>query len=166
MTPEGRRLKPESAPTDEVDVSSGRASDHHRELIPMKTLLIALAAFVVAVGVPASSSADFVGPPVVIAYSHSQAVAGRWFTGVTISASPVTQASITSLDCGVVLRGKYIYARVRKFYAQGVSRPVGVTCSWKIPRGAHGWLHTWLGDDVSTSVGGTNINGAWKIKSG
>lgn len=132
----------------------------------MKTFLIALAAFVVAVGVPASSSADFVGPPVVVAYSHSQAVAGHWFTGLTISASPVAQASITSLACGVVLRGKYIYPRVRKFYKPGVSGPFGVTCSWKVPRDAHGWLNTWIGDDVSTSVGGTNISGAWKIKSG
>jgi len=136
------------------------------KLLPMKPLLIALAALIVAVGVPASSTA---GPltSADVAYSHSRAVAGHWFTGLTISASPLDQASITSVDCGVVLRGKYIYARLKKFYAQGVSGPVAITCSWKIPRGAHGWLNTWIGDSVSMSYGGeTFIGGSWKIKAG
>jgi hypothetical protein len=128
----------------------------------MKLLLIALAAFIVAVAVPASSTAG--GPfSTVIAYSHHQAIAGHWFTGLTISApegSPLDQASITSMDCGAVLRGKYIYARLRKFYEPGVSGPVALTCSWKIPRDAHGWLKTWTWD----TFGGRGVGGAWKIK--
>ena len=129
----------------------------------MKPLLNALAVFIVAVGVPAASSA---GPPapllITTAAAHAQPVAGHTFTGLTIT--PVSPARISSVDCGATLRGKFIAARLERFYAQGVAGPAAVSCSWKIPHGAHGWLKTWTGASVKTSLGTHGLGAAWRIK--
>jgi hypothetical protein len=85
----------------------------------------------------ASASA---GPPpphlVSIAATHEQPVAGQLFTGLTITANPGTQ--IIDGHCSARAGRKLLRGRLQKFYAQTVSGPAAVACSWQIPTSASG----------------------------
>lgn len=103
----------------------------------MRLLLVTGISSVAAALLLASASA---GPPpphlFSIAATREQPVAGRLFTGLTITANPGTQ--IIDAHCSARAGRKLLRGRLQRFYAAAVSGPAAVACSWLIPANGSG----------------------------
>lgn len=127
----------------------------------MNRLAITLTAVLAGV-LATSASAD--PPPTALAHfamTHTRPVAGRTFTGVTVT--PAAE-SIWYVTCDATLRGTTLHGRVRMFYADDVpGGPAAVTCSWRIPAKARGLLQATVIDWTKTGQqGGGGLS--WRIR--
>jgi hypothetical protein len=103
----------------------------------MRLLLVSGLASVGAALVLASASAVPPAPHLVsIAATHEEPLAGRSFTGITITSNPGTQ--IIDAHCSARAGRKLLRGRLQRFYASTVSGPAAVACSWQMPANGSG----------------------------
>jgi hypothetical protein len=98
-------------------------------------LATVMAAFFVAVN-PAQSQPPT--PLVLYGATHAQPVAGQSFAGLSII--PVNGTYIATVKCDAKLGRETLRARVLRYHPSRGNKPLAVTCSWRIPHGAHGKL--------------------------
>jgi hypothetical protein len=112
-------------------------------------------------------AAAHAGPPppadVRITSVHHRPVAGKTFTGVTITS--LDTWGIATVTCDMMVGHKALQGHERAFYADGITGAAAVSCAWRIPARAAGKL---LHGSISVVTGnGTNVVSpvfGWRIK--
>jgi hypothetical protein len=73
-----------------------------------------------------------------VGFAHARPVAGRSFTGLTVT--PLNGATIQRVVCDGLVRGSTLRGRKYRFYAATTPGPSAVTCGWKVPAKVRGPL--------------------------
>ena len=78
-------------------------------------------------------------PPIIVhfAETHEQPVAGRSFTGISIT---YLSTRIRWVRCYAKIGSKGLSERQQRFFSRGIEGPAAISCSWDIPASARGRL--------------------------
>jgi hypothetical protein len=101
-------------------------------------------------------------PPFHFATTRARPIAGKRFTGITVThiATPIAR-----VQCHGSVGGKRLVARQRKFYEGGISGPAAITCGWLIPKTSTGkLLHAWARGFTPTGGFWSGGKSTWRVK--
>ena len=101
-------------------------------------------------------------PPYLFATTRARPIAGKRFTGITVT---YIATRIAEVQCHGSVGGKRLVARQRRFYEGGISGPAAVSCGWQIPKASAGKvLKAWARAFTPTGGFWSGGNHIWRVK--